>query len=88
MKNFTFNYIRGQYEAALIAGYNILSISEFIEGSLDNQMTIVNRIDIDESCSKAEKIAQIFNKLNKRNFFCKTTCKGVQSILIGELQDT
>ena len=70
MKNFTFNYIKGQYEGRTCAGYNILSINEFIEGSsLDKQMTIVNRVDIDESCSKAEKIAQIFNKLNIRGTF-------------------
>ena len=77
MKNFTFKYIQSQYEAALSAGYQIMSMIDFIDNSSEcRKPIIVNRIDIDENCSRAEKIAKIFNNFGiKGTFFVRLHAK-------------
>lgn len=70
---FTFNYIEKQYMAALNAGYKVLTCAEFSQNK-DNlpDKTLVNRVDIDLSVKKTERLINIFNKLSiKATFFLR-----------------
>lgn len=63
---FTFDYIAGQYRAALEAGYTVMSCREYVGARDHGQvpgLTLVNRIDIDVSVKKAERLGAIYHEL-------------------------
>jgi len=64
--HFTFENIKNQYQAALQAGYKFITCEKYYylrkNKNLPNKC-IVNRIDIDLSIKKAEKLGRIFKEL-------------------------
>jgi hypothetical protein len=76
MKNdfhFTFANIEAQYRAALDAGYQFITCLEYTERK-DKlaDLTIVNRVDIDMSVEKADRLRGIFDRLGiKASFFVR-----------------
>lgn len=70
---FTFKYIEEQYQAALDAGYNILTCEEFVYHKKRlPEKALVNRVDIDFSVKKTSRLVDIFNKLGiKASFFLR-----------------
>jgi len=70
---FTFKNLVLQYQAALAAGYEILTCADFCrrKGNLP-KLTLVNRVDIDFSVQKAERLKKIFSDLQiKGTFFVR-----------------
>ena len=72
---FTFDNLKLQLESALEFGYEFLSCKEYVlrkaEGSLP-KYTLVNRVDVDNSCKKAEKLAALFTSLGvQASFFVR-----------------
>ncbi|RMG40023.1 MAG: hypothetical protein D6732_03505, partial [Methanobacteriota archaeon] len=62
--------LEDQYRSALDAGYQIITCAEYFE--LKNNLpplTIVNRVDIDLSVKKAERLRDIFDRLGIRGTF-------------------
>jgi hypothetical protein len=76
MKNdfhFTFANIEAQYRTALDAGYQFITCLEYAERK-DNlaDLTIVNRVDIDFSVKKADRLRDIFDRIGiKASFFVR-----------------
>ena len=71
--HFTFTNIEAQYRLALSEGYKFITCSEYAEkkGNLPN-LTIVNRVDIDLSVKKADRLRDIFDRLGiKSSFFVR-----------------
>ena len=71
---FTYDYLKKQYLAAISSGYKIVTCKEYIElkKSTLPEKILVNRIDIDFSCTKAEKLTQLLNDLGiKATFFIR-----------------
>jgi hypothetical protein len=71
--HFTFKNIKKQYLAALNAGYNIITCKDYYltKANLSNK-TLVNRVDIDLSIKKTERLIDIFNELGiKASFFLR-----------------
>lgn len=71
--HFTFANIEAQYRAALDAGYQFITCLEYAErkGNLA-ELTIVNRVDIDLSVKKADRLRDIFDRLGiKASFFVR-----------------
>jgi hypothetical protein len=71
--NFTFANIEAQYCAALDAGYQFITCLEYAErkGNLAD-LTVVNRVDIDLSVKKADRLRAIFDRLGiKASFFVR-----------------
>ena len=71
--HFTFANIEAQYRAALDAGYQFITCLEYAErkGSLA-ELTVVNRVDIDLSVKKADRLRDIFDRLGiKASFFVR-----------------
>ena len=75
MKNFQFTFanIEEQYKLALNNGYKFITCSEYYETKNKlAPLTIVNRIDIDQSVKKAERLRRIFYRLGiKATFFVR-----------------
>ena len=75
--NFTFTYIEEQYQAILNQGYSIITCEEYYK--IKNQLPpkiLVNRVDIDISVIKAERLIDIFDKLGiKATFFVRLHAK-------------
>jgi len=71
--NFTFDNLKQQYQAALNAGYKIITCNEFTSSFQNsNKKLIINRVDIDFSVRKAEKLGKMFNNLGiKASFFIR-----------------
>jgi hypothetical protein len=73
--HFTFQNIKEQYEASLKSGYKFITCEQFYhkkKNGLSDGKYIVNRVDIDFSVKKAEKLIDIFNELNiKASFFIR-----------------
>jgi hypothetical protein len=70
---FTFADIESQYRSALDMGYKFISCLEYAErnGKVDG-LTVVNRVDIDVSVKKADRIRDIFDRLGiKATFFVR-----------------
>lgn len=70
---FTFENIKKQYQLALDGGYEFLTCEEYVlrKNNL-GQATLVNRVDIDFSCKKAEQLLNIFTELGvKATFFVR-----------------
>lgn len=64
---FTFEYIENQYATAIEKGFSFATCESFVhmkkEGRIPHKL-IVNRVDIDLSVKKAEKLGEIYNRLN------------------------
>jgi hypothetical protein len=72
--HFTFSNIEHQYKEAINSGYSIITCKDFVlqknKGFLDK--IIINRVDIDFSIKKAEKLGEIFNNQRiKASFFIR-----------------
>ena len=71
--HFTFDNIKKQYKKAIDSGYKIITCKEYPE--CKNQgipKLLVNRVDIDFSVKKAERLGVIFNELAiKASFFIR-----------------
>jgi hypothetical protein len=71
--HFTFDNIKKQYKKAIDCGYKIITCKEYLE--CKNQgipKLLVNRVDIDFSVKKAERLGVIFNELGiKASFFIR-----------------
>ena len=71
--HFTFANIEAQYRAALGAGYEFITCLDYVTRK-DNlpALTIVNRVDIDLSVKKADRLRDIFDRLGiKSSFFVR-----------------
>ncbi|MFY7790997.1 MAG: hypothetical protein ACOVQB_08800 [Polynucleobacter sp.] len=70
---FTYQNIEEQYQAALNAGYKFITCLEYAgsKGILP-ELTVVNRVDIDLSVKKADRLRVIFDRLGiKASFFVR-----------------
>ena len=72
MIEFTWDYIKKQFEVSLETGHEIITVQEYFEyGSIVKKFHI-NRVDVDFSIDKAERLALIFNDLGiKGTFFVR-----------------
>jgi len=71
---FTFKNIREQYQKAIDRGYKVITCFQYIDHKKRNntQKILVNRVDIDLSVKKTEKLVLIFNELGiKASFFLR-----------------
>ncbi|MBG31310.1 MAG: hypothetical protein CMI31_15135 [Opitutae bacterium] len=67
---FTFENLKKQYQLALDGGYEFLTCTEYVLGKNNlGPFTVVNRVDIDFSCKKAERLLEIFTELGVRATF-------------------
>jgi hypothetical protein len=68
---FTFEAIEAEYRAMLAEGYSVITCAEYFRRKNLNLpvLTLVNRVDIDLSVRKAERLGQIFNRLGIRATF-------------------
>jgi hypothetical protein len=76
--HFTFDNLKKQYETALNSGYKIITCADYLEykKNRESAKVLVNRVDIDVSVKKAEKLGQIFNSLGvKATFFIRLHAK-------------
>ncbi len=71
--HFTFTGLERQYRAALDLGYEFLTCQDYAERKRAlPALTVVNRVDIDVSVRKAERLLAIFNRLHiKASFFVR-----------------
>jgi len=71
--HFTFANIEAQYRAALNMGYQFITCLEYAERKENlPELTIVNRVDIDFSVRKADRLREIFDRLGiKASFFVR-----------------
>jgi len=72
---FTFDSLRKQYQKAIFSGYRFITCEQYYHAkktkALQNRV-VVNRIDIDISVKKAERIVEILNELEiKASFFIR-----------------
>ncbi len=71
--HFTFGNVKSQYKAAIDSGYKVITCEEFYltKRNLATK-TLVNRVDIDMSVKKTDRLVDIFNDLNiKASFFLR-----------------
>lgn len=71
--HFTFANIEAQYRAALDAGYEFITCLDYVTRK-DNlpALAIVNRVDMDFSVKKADRLRDIFDRLRiKASFFVR-----------------
>ena len=70
---FTFANIEAQYQKALDLGYEIMTCADYLDRKTDlPPLVIVNRVDIDFSVKKADRLREIFAKLEiKASFFLR-----------------
>lgn len=67
---FTFSQIEAQFAAALAAGYEFITCADYaVRKHKLPEYVIVNRVDIDFSVKKADRLRQIFAKLGIRASF-------------------
>jgi len=72
--HFTFSKIKNQFQSAIDLGYQFITCEQYVYVKNNNlpSLTIVNRVDIDLSVKKAERLAEIFNQLGiKATFFLR-----------------
>ena len=74
---FTYKSLENQYKYGISLGYKFITCHEyFLKKSNLDKLTVVNRIDVDCSLKKAEKIRKIFKKLKiKGTFFIRLHAK-------------
>jgi len=70
---FTFDNLEEHYCAALDAGYHVITCAEYAQKkSALPPLTLVNRVDIDLSVKKADRLRSIFDRLGiKASFFVR-----------------
>lgn len=71
---FTFSNLKAYFEIALSNEYDVITCKNFINYKNEGKSNkiLVNRVDIDLSCKKARRIAEIFNELKvKATFFVR-----------------
>jgi len=71
---FTFAKIKEHFEEVIRQGYRVITCRDYVEfkKSDNRDRVLVNRVDIDFSCTKARRLAEIFNELNlKASFFVR-----------------
>jgi hypothetical protein len=71
---FTWAAIEAEYRALLAAGYEVITCAEYARRKPRGQapLTLVNRVDIDVSVKRAERLCRIFNELGiKATFFVR-----------------
>jgi hypothetical protein len=70
---FTFEKLERQYEVALDLGYEFLTCHDYLRRKTNlPPLTIVNRVDIDVSVRKAERLLDLFDRLGiKASFFVR-----------------
>lgn len=76
--NFTFENIENQYKEVIKHGYSIITCKSFAlqRERKFKQKILINRVDIDISVKKAEKLGEIFNRLGiKASFFIRLHAK-------------
>ena len=75
MKNkFEFTYINLEkyYEQAISSGYKVITCEQYALNKEISVPTIVNRVDIDFSVKKAERLVDIYKKMDlKATFFIR-----------------
>lgn len=73
MKDFTFLNIEKQYQSALHAGYEFITCLDYaLQKNNLPDFTVVNRVDIDFSVKKADRLREIFDTLGiKASFFIR-----------------
>lgn len=70
--DFKISTLEEQYKKALDLGYRFISCLDYFNDGNVNELTIVNRVDIDFSIGKAEKIREMFKRLNiKASFYVR-----------------
>lgn len=71
--NFTFQNIESQLQEVINSGYTVLTCQEYVNYKLSkSEKILINRVDIDFSVKKAEKLCKIFNNLGiKATFFIR-----------------
>ena len=71
--HFTFDNIKAQYIKVIDSGYKIITCKEYLEYKHSSfSKLLVNRVDIDCSVKKAEKLGLIYNELGiKASFFVR-----------------
>lgn len=73
--HFTFSNLERQLRFALDNGYRFLTCQEYLlkkAAGIISNYSLVNRVDIDYSCKKAKRLAEIFNKIGvKATFFVR-----------------
>lgn len=76
---FSFENLKKEYDQIIKYGYNICTCEEYIYFKFESKLTkrtLVNRVDIDYSCTKARKLAEMFNELGiKATFFVRLHAK-------------
>lgn len=72
---FTYKSLKEQFDFAVSQNYEILTCADYVKRKTVNNLpkkTLVNRVDIDYSVKKCEKIREIFDKLGvKATFFVR-----------------
>jgi hypothetical protein len=69
---FTFSGLEAQYRVALDSGYEFMTCSEYAERKVTGlpARAVVNRVDVDVSVPRAERLGAIYNQLGiKATFF-------------------
>jgi len=72
--HFTFQNIENQYKEVIKQGYTVLTCEQFAKKAknIHANKILINRVDVDLSIKKAEKLAIIFNSLKiKATFFIR-----------------
>lgn len=73
--HFTFESLEKQYQKAIIAGYEFITCEQYCRRKMNNAQLnkiVVNRVDIDISVKKAERLIDIFNELKiNASFFLR-----------------
>lgn len=70
---FTYKNLESQYRQALDLGYEVITCADYFDRKEDlPPLTIVNRVDIDFSVKKADRLCDIFDRLDiKASFFLR-----------------
>jgi len=68
---FTFTRLREHFAQAVENDYRVVSCADYVDLKKRglNGKTLVNRVDIDVSCTKARRVAEIFDELGIRGTF-------------------
>jgi hypothetical protein len=73
--HFTFANLEHQLAVAIEKGYHFITCEEYVQKKSNVELpnrALVNRVDIDLSCKKAKRLAEIFNRLCvKGSFFVR-----------------
>jgi len=71
--HFTFENIEAEYRSALDMGYQFITCAEYcLQKNALPELTVVNRVDIDLSVKKADRLRDIYDRLGiKATFFVR-----------------